>query len=365
MMYEYWLAQVSGISGKRKKEMRTRFGDARHLYDAARQSEGGPFKKFLKEEEQNILIQSARTWDMAGEMEMLTEKGIRFLPWFDPDFPARLTQIPSPPYALYLRGELPDPTRPAVAMVGARSCTPYGEQMALTYGEALAKAGVVVVSGMALGIDGAAHRGALRAGGFTCAVLGSGVDVCYPRAHQGLYAELAEKGGLLSEFPPGAKPLAAHFPARNRLISGLSDVVLVMEARVKSGSLITADLALEQGRDVYALPGPVTSPLSQGCHRLIRQGAGILVSPQDLLSELSAAGIGPLDRGKRAGNKNEKTLESHQNIVYSFLGLFPKSIQELVAETHLSPSEVMNELVSLELMGKVREISKNHYSRTC
>lgn len=197
-------------------------------------------------------------------------------------------------------------------------------------------------------------------GGSTYAVLGCGVDICYPKEHQGLYRDIQERGGIISEYYPGTPPLSAHFPARNRIISGLSDVVLVMEAKEKSGSLITADMALEQGKDVYALPGMVTSQLSQGCHCLISQGAGILISPSELLKELKIS-----DRKLEQNSyKNEKELERPENIVYSCLDLYPKGIDMLVNETGLSPKQIVRDLVSLELEGKVKEISKNYYIRT-
>ena len=168
---------------------------------------------------------------------------------------------------------------------------------------------------------------------------------------------------MLSEQPPGSSPLPVYFPARNRIISGLADVVLVMEARERSGSLITADLALEQGKDVYALPGPVTSLLSQGCHQLIRQGAGILISPQEFLMDL---GIGDGKAEKKAGQKSdkiEKVLENHENVVYSCLGFFPKGLDQLAAETGLGVRELLDGLISLELKGYIRELSKNYYMR--
>ncbi len=213
---------------------------------------------------------------------MLEEKNIRFIPYFSEEYPVRLKNIPAPPYALYVRGRLPTVTDPPAALVGARNCTHYGERMALEYGEKLAENGISIISGMARGIDGAAGRGAINADGCTYAVLGSGVDVCYPRENRGLYVDIQKSGGILSEQLPGSPPLQGNFPRRNRIISAMADLVLVMEAKEKSGSLITADQALEQGKEVYALPGPVTSLLSQGCHRLIAQGAGILLSPEDL-----------------------------------------------------------------------------------
>ena len=217
--------------------------------------------------------------------------------------------------------------------------------------------GIQVISGMAKGIDGAGQRGALNSGGETYGVLGCGVDICYPREHIGLYMDMQVKGGVLSEQPPGRPPLPVYFPMRNRIISGLSDVILVMEARERSGSLITADLALEQGKDVYALPGPVTSRLSQGCHGLLRQGAGILISPQDLLEEL---GVGS-QQTEQKSDKIKKVLENHENVVYSCLGLFPKGICDLTEETGLRVQELMDCLITLEIKGYIREISKNHY----
>lgn len=244
-----------------------------------------------------------------------------------------------------------------MAIVGARKCTPYGEEMALAYGERLAEAGIQIISGMARGIDGAAQRGALNGGGRTYGVLGCGVDICYPREHRGLYCDILKEGGLLSEQLPGEPPLAGYFPARNRIISGLSDLVLVMEAKERSGSLITADMALEEGKDVFALPGLATSPMSRGCHRLIAQGAGILLSPEDLLEMLGYQ----KEKLCQKPDKNEKMLETTENIVYSCLGLYPKGVQSLSVETGLAPPDLIEQLMTLELQGYIKEVSRNQY----
>ncbi|HAV27204.1 MAG TPA: DNA-protecting protein DprA, partial [Lachnospiraceae bacterium] len=184
-------------------------------------------------------------------------------------YPARFEGLSNMPEELYVMGSLPDENAPAVAIVGARMCSRYGHNTAFTFGKKLAEHGVSVISGMALGIDGAAQEGALSGGGKTYAVLGCGVDVCYPRSNKMLYDRIPERGGILSEFPPGTQPLPYNFPLRNRLISALADVVIVVEARKKSGSLITVDYALEQGRSVYAVPGRVGDALSDGCNYLI------------------------------------------------------------------------------------------------
>ncbi len=217
-----------------------------------------------------------------------------------------------------------------------------------------------VISGMARGIDGAGQRGALNGGGKSFGILGCGADICYPREHFGLYMDLQQSGGIISEQLPGTKPFPGFFPARNRIISALSDVVLVMEAREKSGSLITADMALEQGKDVYALPGPATSPLSQGCHHLIREGAGILVSPEVLLEEMSLCS----EKVGQIINKNEKMLETTENLVYSCLDFTPRGVNGLSERTGLPARKVLELLISLELKGMVKEISKNYYIRT-
>lgn len=358
MMYEMWLAGVRPLTSEKKKKLRACAGDAKAVYymEETRIKE----MEFLSEKDRTTLAMAKKQQDIEKEYEKVTRQGISVIPYYMERYPQRLHQIPSAPYALYCKGKLPEEHQKTVAIVGARKCTPYGEQLALEYGEVLAKAGVQIISGMARGIDGAAQRGALNGQGVTYGILGCGVDICYPKEHQGLYMDIQKKGGILSEQPPGEPPFASYFPARNRIISGLADAVLVLEAREKSGSLITADMALEQGKDVYALPGPVTSPMSQGCHRLIQQGADILLSPEELLKDLGIS----WEMEATEKQENKKVLESTENMVYSCLDLFPKSVHELVDLTKREPEVVMRELVSLQLEGKVEEISKNYYVRT-
>lgn len=359
MKYEFWLAGIQGITTKKKIRLREYMKTAEAVYYI----EETQLKKtgFLNEVEQNKILQAQKQGDPEEAYEKMREKGIRFILWSDPEYPRRLKEIPDYPYALYVKGSLPDEKKKAAAVIGARRCTPYGEKYAIDFARALAGRGVEIISGMARGVDGMGHRGALMGGGHTYAVLGSGADVCYPREHIGLYVDILEQGGgIISELPPGTPPLPKNFPARNRIISGLSDAVLVMEAGEKSGSLITVDMALEQGRDVYALPGPVNSTLSGGCNRLIHQGAGILMSPEALLDEWQLAGPGTENRrGKPV--KNEKKLETRENLVYSCLGLYPKNVDQLAAETSMEAKEVVELLISLELQGYAREISKNYY----
>lgn len=356
MRYEYWFACVKQLSDRKKYVLRKEFGSGKCIYyiEETRLRKS----KILSEKEIGAIIRARNIGSLDRDFEELNKKEIKFIPWFLQEFPGRLADIDDPPYALYVKGRLPAGERKTIAIVGARNCTPYGEKYAVHFGEELARHGVGIISGLARGIDGAGQRGALMAKGDTFAVLGCGTDVCYPREHIGLYVDILEQGGgILSEFPPGTAPLAQNFPRRNRIISGLADVVLIMEARKKSGSLITADMALEQGRDVYALPGPINSSLSEGCNQLIRQGAGILLSPEMLLEELGVSWIS-MDTKK---DKNKKVLESPENMVYSRLDLYPKNISQLLEETALPAEKVTALLVSLEIQGYIKEISKNYY----
>ena len=354
MEYEYWFANIKGITNSRKYEIRQSINEIKTLYYIEEtQLQTYPFS----EKERNAIIDSIRTWKLKEEYDKLKQKGIWFVTRVDSSYPRRLRHIHSAPYALYIKGQLPKEEVKTVAIVGARNCSPYGETMARIFGETLAKAGVQIISGMARGVDGAGQRGALQSGGSSFAVLGCGVDICYPREQIGLYMELQDEGGILSEFPLGTSPLPQHFPARNRIISGLSDVILVMEAKEKSGSLITADMALEQGKDVYALPGPVNSHLSKGCNYLIKQGAGVLLSPEELMEEL-----GLWHQDKQENQEQKKLLlETTENIVYSCLDFSPKNLEELVKTTQIPVVELLNVIMSLELQGLVREISKNYY----
>ncbi len=360
MEYEYWLARMTALSDQKKILLKEYMKSAENVYyiEETRLAK----IEFLSPAEKNTIRQAKKEHSLKKSYEEVMKKGICVIPWGTPQYPEKLTRIANPPYALFLKGCLPAEAAFAVAVVGARKCSPYGEKYALEFGEKLARCGIQIISGMARGVDGYSQRGALMAKGQTFAVLGSGVDVCYPRENAGLYRDILEQGGgILSEQPPGSAPLSRYFPMRNRIISGLADVVLVIEARERSGSLITADFALEQGKDVYALPGPVDSPLSQGCNRLLRQGAGVLLDAESLLEDLHLENEKKLLNCTENSDKNEKVLESPENMVYSCLGLYPKSLGQLIEETRCPPDEVLNLLVTLEIQGYIREVSKNYY----
>ena len=227
----------------------------------------------------------ARRFDESAYLARLRENGVRWLPRSDPDFPPLLLAIHDPPPGLFMRGGVGVEAlrRPTVAVVGARACSPYGAQVARLLGRELAAAGVAVVSGLARGVDGEAHRGALESGGLTVGVLGSGIDRDYPAAHRELAARIRAAGLTVSEYAPGIEPAPWRFPARNRIIAGLSAATVVVEARARSGALITADLALEEGREVFAVPGEITSALSSGTNDLLKLGATPLTEAADVL----------------------------------------------------------------------------------
>ncbi len=354
MKYEYWYSNIKEIGNKQKKEIRAKVSSAEELYYI----EEKELKRIVSDEQvcQKIL-QSVKEWKLNEEYEKMNQKQIHLIPFWDKRYPERLKNISAPPYALYVKGELPKEDVLSAAIVGARKCSAYGFSMAEKFAGELAESGVQIISGMAMGIDGVAQKAALKTGGKSFGVLGCGVDICYPRENFGLYMDLQEKGGLISEQPPGTQPLRNYFPARNRIISGLADIVLVIEAKEKSGSLITADMALEQGKEVYALPGNITNELSKGCHNLIKQGAGILLSPKELMEEL---GIFYKSKIKLV-KENKKLLENTQNIVYSCLDFEPRNPSQICELTGMSIREAVNALIDLELRGYVREISKNYY----
>lgn len=355
--YEYWLACVASVSRKKKRRLRTTYGSAKKIYNIIEERGEDFFPNPLIKDIKR-LKQAKKGWDLDGKYEEARQREIWFVGEWERGFPARLAEIPDPPYALFVKGNLPDESCMSASIVGSRECTPYGELQTLKFAKTLAGCGEQIISGMAKGIDGHAHRGALQGNGKTFAVLGCGVDVCYPREHIGLYADILEhEGGILSEYPPGTTPEGWNFPQRNRLISGLGDFLLVMEAKEKSGSLITVDLALEQGKDIYALPGPVSSPLSKGCNRLIHQGAEILLGQKELCENLEIQG----EKEGQTRESEEKILDKTENMVYSRFGFDPKSLEELAEQMGLSVQVILPKLIALELKGKIREISTHRY----
>lgn len=337
--YELWLCSFPGMGNRQLRMLVELCGDAGRVYFASTDE----WKQVLNDKQVENLKRFTEGWRPEAEYMKLQEKGIRLVTLMDPGYPGRLREIPDAPYGLFVRGQIPGEEQ-AVAVIGARDCSQYGAFVARKLGESLGRYGITVVSGMARGVDGISQQAALDAGGNSWGVLGSGVDVCYPPQNRELYDRLPVRGCLVSSYPLGTPALSRNFPPRNRIVSGLADAVIVVEAREKSGTLITVDMALEQGREVYAVPGRITDRLSDGCNRLIRQGAIPLLDPEDLITELVELRQRKqqviVDRPSRSPNGKKTAHESAADMllqllppefgaVYHALELTPRTVQEI------------------------------------
>lgn len=381
--YLHWMYRTVGMGNHRLFGILRSLGDAREVYEMAKtgrlmdrlndkygQCKNGQYKFSqyrLSQYEKRAarLEESAQNCDVETEYERMTDRGILFTVVGEEDYPDNLAAVPDAPGALYYVGRLPRNDEKTIAVIGARNCSEYGRTMARQFGEILAEAGVQVVSGMARGIDGIAQQAALGAGGYSLGVLGCGVDICYPRENRNLYEKLIAGGGICSEYPPGIEPRAELFPPRNRIISGLCDSVLVIEAKERSGTLITVDMALEQGREVYVVPGRITDPLSRGCNRLIRQGAGIVMSPQELLQELW-----PGCAGEAVYRQQELPIVDDVRgrllKLLDYQPIYIETIQRKYADaydSHISVSELCHELLKLCADGYAGQIGGSYYVR--
>jgi DNA processing protein len=310
-------------------------------------------------------IRSFKAWDQVEEqLSRLKAFGARVLTFNDPHYPVRLKEIPFPPPLIIIKGEIKTEDSLALAIVGTRGASYYGTKACRNLARDLAHRGVTVVSGLARGIDTAAHQGSLEGGGRTLAVLGCGLDVIYPPENRELYNRISEHGALVSEYLLGAPPEAHNFPRRNRLISGLALGVLVVEAGGKSGALITAQFALEQGREVMAVPGPITSPTSLGPHRLIQRWAKLVQDVEDILVELPQAGAPVRSEGDRPVETPVSPRPASFRVddpLLPLLGSEPLQLEELVQASDLPVPEVMSRLTLLELQGLVRELPGKCY----
>jgi DNA processing protein len=308
--------------------------------------------------------------------DWLLEPDHHLLGWHDPDYPALLRRIPSPPLALFVAGDPAVLWHPSVAVVGSRSPSAGGRDNAFDFGRALASAGFAVTSGLAAGVDTAAHEGALAAAGLTVAVLGTGPDVPYPRANSSLHARIAARGAVVSEHPPGTTARREFFPSRNRIIAGLALGTLVVEAAERSGALITARMAIDCGRDVFAVPGSIHNPMARGCHRLIRDGAGLVDSAQEVIDALGAL-AGELAEALRgrltnpisqsapaiaASADGKALLPPDHQLLWQSLGHDPTDMDRLVLRTGLTVAELSSMLLVMELEGRVA-VEHGRYSR--
>lgn len=366
--YMHWLYQTAGTGSRVFLRELEQVGTARIIYEMSRKGVLEEKLDIRYRQKAQKLQAAAKDCDVMGNYEKMTGRGIAFVSVKDEDYPRKLAAVHDAPYVLYYAGRMPDGEKKSIALIGTRKCSEYGRYMAKEFGAALAGAGVQVVSGMARGIDGIGQRAALSAGGYSLGVFGCGVDVCYPSENRELYERLLAEGGVCSEYPPGIEPRAVLFPPRNRIISGLCDGVLVIEAKERSGTLITVDMALEQGREVYALPGRITDPLSAGCNRLIRQGAVLVTSPQELLEDIQMDFMNVPD--KPAYMQQSLFMpEGLQGELLQILDFQPKSLeflQEAYRNTYgktATISGMCHALLQLCAEGRAGQTAGNYYLR--
>ena len=349
----YWLAldNIPGLGPETFRRLLQRFGLPEQVFAAS-------YTELATVVDASIASAIVEGFDdatLAPTLNWLEQARHHLLTLADSNYPPALLQTPDPPPLLFVKGDLGLLENPAFAVVGSRQSTPQGEKDAQAFARALSDAGFTIISGMALGIDAAAHRGGLDGAASSIAVVGTGLDIIYPARNRELAHRLAEQGALLSEFPLGTPSKAHNFPRRNRIISGLARGVLVVEAAPQSGSLITARLAAEQGREVFAIPGSIHSPLARGCHRLIKQGAKLVESAQDILEELGVTTVSAHSRSK----PNLETTEEH--FLVKHLGHSPCSIDSLVHRTGLTAERVCAILLQLELSGRVATLPGGLY----
>ena len=368
--YDYFLDTCPGGGDKRKNTILRAVKDSKEIYDMSEKDLSG----LLRPETVQALLQHREKWKLEEEYNKLEEKGIQLVTLPMEEYPERLRRIPDPPFALYVRGRLPGEEQLSVAVIGARDCSEYGEYVAEALGNCLGEQGISLISGMARGIDGISQMAALKAGGASYGVLGCGVDVCYPKSNRLLYDRLLEKGGIISTYPPGTAPRASLFPPRNRIVSGLCDVLVVVEARQRSGTSITVEMALEQGKDVYAVPGRLTDRLSDGCNRMLKDGAQIFLSPKEFVEELSMRYGNMLTLRKTASDimipEGEK-LSEQELMVYQALDLYPLPVEKVLEKLQRKKgaqapefSQVMIILMGLCVKGLIVQNTSGWFSKT-
>ena len=396
-MYINWLYDKARIDRGKIRDLIKRCGSAEEVCAVKDGSTLAKIKirRLLTDREIQQFDDARKIISPQAAYDGIREKGINLCCFGQAAYPRKLADISGAPLILYYKGRFPDSDAVSVAIIGSRSCSEYGRMIAEEFGRQFAEAGIQVISGMARGIDGISQKSAVKAGGYSAAILGCGVDICYPSDNRQLYEKLGDTGGIISEYPPGTTPLACYFPARNRIISGLSDAVVVVEAREQSGTMITVDAALEQGRDVYAVPGRVTDALSGGCNRLIRQGADLILSAQELIEELGICGNATVkckknkerihngeqvqneDNSEAAGTEDRKYdrstgempsgLDEGERIIWSVLDYDPMSVEEIRQKVSssliVSIPQLLQLLLHMCFKNAAKRVSGSYYTR--
>ncbi len=362
--YRYWLANLTNIGIKKIERLLDLYGSSEEVFKASREElyahkRDGSFAGLMSDNDLETILANRDKSKITRNYNDLISSGVTFVSREDSVYPDKLRNIYTAPYALYLKGRLPSKEDKVIAMVGARECSPYGIEMTKYLAGAITMEGIHIISGLARGVDAYAHQGALFSEGATYAVMGCGIDICYPRENINLYMDIQRKGGIISEYAPNIKPLAGNFPMRNRIISGLSDGIVIIEAKEKSGSLITVDYGLDQGKDIYALPGRATDRLSEGCNNLIKLGAKMITSPKDILEDLL-----PGCYGTKNQERSIVLTDEYRSAVYSCINSDPKHIEEIAQLAGLPLELIMEQLLLLELQGLIHQTIKNFYCKT-
>lgn len=346
-----WLAlnQISGLGNEGLRRLLQAFGSPADVFSTP----SNALKQVVKPAVADAIAQGVNEATLVPTFIWLDDPNNAIVTLADAEYPQALLNISDPPLLLYVKGRRELLNRPALAIVGSRNSSAQGQSNAEAFAQAISAAGMCIISGMAHGIDTAAHRGGLRAAGSTIAVVGTGLDKVYPAANRELAHQLAQHGALISEFPLGTPPLAANFPRRNRIISGLSLGCLVVEASLQSGSLITARMALEQGREVFAVPGSIHAPQAKGCHHLIKQGAKLVERAQDILEEL----------GRFATSPAQQIAAAEEHPLYAHLGFEPVDMDSLSQRSGLTIEALSAILLQLELAGGITSLPGGYYQR--
>jgi len=350
------LNEIPGLGNSAFCRLLAKFGSPEEIFSASISQ----LREFVDDDIAQKIQNGIDLEAIKPTLDWLQKDNAHLVTFADSTYPQKLLEISNPPAVLYAIGNLQWLNHPTIAMVGSRSATPQGEKNAENFAESLCNQGLCVVSGMALGIDGASHRGAIKANGATIAVVGTGLDIVYPAKHRDLAHKIAERGLIISEFPLGTPSKAQNFPRRNRLISGLSLGCLVVEANIDSGSLITARLSAEQGREVFAIPGSIHSPVTKGCHQLIKQGAKLVENVQDILEELknSLPSISPSGLMVNLGSN-----PSEPNTVLACMGFDPVNFESLRTLSGLTTEALSSMLMMLELESKITTLAGGQYQR--
>ena len=371
--YVMWLARIDGISTRKKLEILEHFKTAKDFFNAS----VSDIRTFCEKNRINVknILDVKNEAIIEKYINELYRHNINFICQNNKSYPTLLKSIPDAPLGLYIIGEMPDDTYNKVGVIGARKCTQYGAMNAYKFGKELGQNNVVVVSGMAMGIDSMAHKGALDGNGKTIAVLGCGLDIVYPPSNKGLRDEIANNGCVISEFPIGTPPYPANFPTRNRIISGISDAILVVESAKKSGTLITVGQALEQGRDVFAIPGNINSAMSEGTNNLIKDCAFPVTNVDDILSNLGILykyskdnnfidnNNTDIDNVKEKSENTKNLLAPDEKIVYACIKESPVTIDEIILKANINIQTAQYILTMLELKGHIQKIAGQRYIR--